>query len=58
MFGYNFKGQLRLGDTEDILIPTQMPNLKAKEILIGYIHTVIIDLDQTRTRYGLTARVR
>jgi len=41
--GRNCYGQLVLGDNEDRNTPTCIPNIKAKQIVAGYHHTVVID---------------
>ena len=41
-FGNNFSGQLGLGDTKSRYTPTQIPNMKAKLVACGGIHTIII----------------
>jgi hypothetical protein len=45
VFGFNGHGQLGLGDHEDRDRPTQMPNLKGKQISSGREYTTIIDLN-------------
>ena len=43
-FGSNKFGQLGLNDTNNRLIPTQIPNIKAKSVICGYCHTIIITI--------------
>ena len=42
--GWNRWGSLGLGDNIDRKVPTQIPNVKAKQVSVGTL-TVIIDLD-------------
>ena len=56
-FGYNREGLLRLGDIIDRNTPTKIPSIKrrvayattfnivAKSVSCGYLHTVIIDMN-------------
>ena len=43
--GANWHGELGLGDKQERIVPTQIPNLKAKQVLAGTNYTVIIDLN-------------
>lgn len=40
-FGLNCLGQLGLGDYVDRLVPTQIPNIKAKQVYAGGRYTII-----------------
>jgi alpha-tubulin suppressor-like RCC1 family protein len=42
VFGYNQYGQLGVGDRTNKLIPTKIPNFKAKYIALGELHTVAL----------------
>ena len=50
-FGSNNFGQLGLGDNQYRLIPTQIPNIKAKSVSCSY-HTMIIDLNNNVWAFG------
>ena len=53
--GDNDEGQLGLGDNENrtsVSAPTQVPNLKGKEVSTGAGHTVIIDLEKNIWTFG------
>lgn len=52
VFGDNDFGELGLGDNENRNIPTQTPNLKAKQISAGTAHTVLIDLKDDVWSFG------
>jgi alpha-tubulin suppressor-like RCC1 family protein len=42
VFGYNRNGQLGVGDRKNKLIPTKIPNFKAKYIAVGGTHTMAL----------------
>ena len=55
--GSNKFGQLGLGDIQNRNIPTQIPNLKAKQVSCGYKTMAIIDMEDNvwvcgGNRYG------
>lgn len=51
--GYNKYGQLGLGDNRDRSIPTQIPNIKAKQLATGMAHhSMIIDMDDNVWVWG------
>jgi alpha-tubulin suppressor-like RCC1 family protein len=51
-FGFDFSGQLGLGDRISIDIPTQIPNLKAQQVSAGNMYTVLIDLGSNIWAFG------
>ena len=51
-FGEGSFGQLGLGNQVEIFKPTQIPNLKAKFVTCGGLHTVIIDLQDNIWSFG------
>jgi len=58
-FGHNYYGQLGLGDNgvnTDRNKPTQIPDIKAKQIACGRDHAMIIDTDNNVMSFGFNYR--
>jgi alpha-tubulin suppressor-like RCC1 family protein len=58
-FGHNSKGQLGLGNRETRLTPTKipfeafdLPNFKARSIVAGYTHTIVLDFTDDVWTFG------
>jgi alpha-tubulin suppressor-like RCC1 family protein len=51
-FGGNANGQLGLGHTRGMPIPTKIPHFKAKSVSCGHTHTVALDLNNNLWSFG------
>ena len=56
VFGNNELGQLGLGDKEDRNIPTEISDLKVKQISPGVYSTMVIDLDNNIWSFGFNKK--
>ena len=52
VFGNNNKGQLGLSNNINRNIPTKINGIKAKYILCGYRHTLLIDMNNNVWAFG------
>lgn len=52
-FGLNNHGELGLGDNRKRNVPTRIPDLKAKQIVAGFAHTLVIDVDDNLWSCGI-----
>jgi alpha-tubulin suppressor-like RCC1 family protein len=51
-FGNNIFGQLGLGHTTNVLIPTKIVGFKFKSVSTGYRHTAALDFDNNAWVFG------
>ena len=51
VFGRNSNGQLGLGDRSRST-PTQVPNIKARQVSAGTLHTIVVDLENNVWVFG------